>query len=127
MAEKSENESKPKADILLIAKVRAFLVNGETIDLLPFKHEEDVRVEVNKFIEDWAKTGFLLKENFLYPWSQVKMIEVVSVEVMTHAEAQPYLDDWREDSAAQKSFWKTRKPQTKQEEKKEGNGGNAGH
>ena len=105
MAEGSEN----KDDILLIAQVKAYLVSGETVDLLPFKHGEDVRAEVNKFIEDWAKTGFLLQGPFLYPWQQVKAVEVVSVQEMTRFQAQPFLDEWERDTEAQKAFWKTRK------------------
>jgi hypothetical protein len=118
MAESSES----KDDILLIAQVKAYLVTGETVDLLPFKHAEDVRAEVNKFIEDWAKTGFLLQGPFLYPWQQVKSVEVVSVQAMTHDQAQPFLDEWERDTEAQKAFWKTRKPAAdkdgKAEEKK---------
>jgi hypothetical protein len=112
------SSERPREGVLLIAQVRALLLNGETIDLLPFKHDEDVRAEVNKFVEDWVKTGFLLKENFLYPWHQVKLVEVVSVEAISYAAARPYLDDWRQDSEAQKLFWKTRKPQPKTAEKK---------
>ena|SRR5271165_5421838 len=114
MVEKDE-----KDDVLLIADVRAFLLNGETIELLPFKHESDVRAEVYKFIDDWVKTGFLLKDHFLYPWHQVRQVEVVSVQAMTHAAARPYLDDWRDDTEAQKAFWKTRKPQEKKDEDKD--------
>jgi hypothetical protein len=123
MAEKPDDKDRQKEDILLVARVKAFLLNGDSIDLLPFKHEEDVRAEVNKFIEDWAKTGFLLKGSFLYPWHQVKMLEVVSVSALTHAQAPPYLEDWRKDTEAQKAFWKTRKSQAKQDEEKEENGG----
>jgi len=122
MAEDQDKEDKkdePKEDIILIAEVRAHLHDGETIDLLPFKHEEDVRSEVNKFIEDWSKTGFLLKQNFMYPWTRVKVVEVVSVQAMTHAQAAPYVDQWNQDTEAQKAFWKTRKPQAKKEEQKE--------
>jgi hypothetical protein len=54
MAEKKETQNDD------VAEVRANLLDGESVDLLPFKHQEDVRAEVNKFIEDWAKTGFLL-------------------------------------------------------------------
>jgi len=115
MAEDKKDE--PKEDILLIAEVRAHFLDGETVELLPFKNEEDVRAEVNKFIEDWSKTGFLLKENFMYPWHRVKEVEVVSVQAMTHAQAAPYLDQWDQDTEAQKFFWKTRKPQGKKEEK----------
>ncbi len=118
MAEDKES-NEPKEDAILIAEVRAYFLDGETVDLLPFKHEEDVRAEVNKFIEDWSKTGFLFKENFMYPWHQVKEVEVISVQAMTHAQAAPYFDQWRQDSAAQKDFWKTRKPQAKKEGKTE--------
>lgn len=115
MAEKQEEQK--KEDVLLVAEVRAHFLDGATVDLLPFKNEEDVRAEVNKFIEDWSKTGFLLKENFIYPWHQVKSVEVLSVRSMTHAEAQPYLDDWDRDTEAQRAFWKTRKPKAKEESK----------
>jgi hypothetical protein len=116
----AENEKAPQDNILLIAQVKVNLLNGDLIDLLPFKHEEDVRAEVNKFIEEWVKTGFLLKGNFLYPWHQVKNVEVVWVKALIKAEAKPYLDAWQMDTDAQKSFWKTRKPAGKQaDEKKE--------
>jgi hypothetical protein len=118
----AETEEAPKDNILLIAQVRANLLTGGVIDLLPFKHENDVRAEVNKFIEDWVKTGFLLKENFLYPWHQVKNVEVVWVKTFTKAEAKPYLDVWQLDTEAQKSFWKTRKPAGKQDEEKKEEG-----
>lgn len=119
MAEDQDKKVEPKEDVILIAEVRAHFYDGETVDLLPFKHEEDVRAEVNKFIEDWSKTGFLLKQNFMYPWTRVQAIEVVSVHAMTHAQAAPYVEQWKQDTEAQKAFWKTRKPQAKKEEQKE--------
>jgi hypothetical protein len=119
MAEDKKKDDEQKEDVILIAEVRAYLLGGETVDLLPFKHEEDVRAEVNKFIEDWSKTGFLLKEHYLYPWHQVTTIEVTSVRAMTHAQAAPHIQRWDEDSAAQKAFWKTRKPQDKNDKKDE--------
>ena len=126
MAEEKQTKNEPKEDVVLIAEVRAHLLNGDTVDLLPFRHEEDVRAEVNSFIEDWVRTGFLLKENLMYPWHQVKQVEVVSVRTMSHAEARPYVDDWRQDTEAQKTFWKTRKPREK-EENKSGGGAAAAH
>jgi len=119
MAENKDTKDEPKEDVILIAEVRAHFLHGEAVDLLPFKHEEDVRAEVNKFIEEWSKTGFLLKQNFMYPWHQVKTVEVVSVQAMTHAQAAPYFEQWRQDTEAQKTFWKTSKPQAKKEEKTE--------
>jgi len=114
MAENNEQNQAPKEDVLLVAHVRALFLNGDMLDLLPFKHEEDVRAEINKFIEDWVGTGFLLKENHLYPWHQVKNVEVVSVKALSHAEAAPYLELWHLDTEAQKEFWKTRKLQPKE-------------
>jgi hypothetical protein len=119
MTDNKEKNDGPKEDLILVAEVRAHFLDGEKVDLLPFKHEEDVRAEVNKFIEDWSKTGFLLKENSMYPWHRVKAVEVVSVQAMTHAQAAPYFERWRQDTEAQKTFWKTRKSQAKKEEKKE--------
>jgi len=109
MAEETGNDDAQQGDELLIAEVKAYFIDGEAVDLLPFKHETDVRAEVNKFIEEWVKTGFLLQGPFLYPWHQVKMVEVVSVQALTHAQAAPYLENWRQDTEAQKAFWKTRK------------------
>jgi len=109
------NYEEPNEDAILIAEVRATMLDGETVALLPFKHEEDVRAEVNKFVGDWAKTGFLLKDNFLYPWHRVKAVEVASVQRMTRSQAQPYLDAWTEDTEAQKTFWKTHKRKSKGE------------
>jgi hypothetical protein len=113
----NKDKNEPKQDVILIAEVRAHFLDGDAVDLLPFKHEEDVRAEVNKFIEDWSKTGFLLKENFMYPWQRVKEVEVVSVQAMTHAQAAPYIEQWRHDTEAQRVFWKTRKPQANKEGK----------
>jgi len=116
----AETEEVPRENTLLVAQVRANLLTGGALDLLPFKHEQDVRSEVNKLIEDWSKTGFLLKENFFYPWHQVKNVEVVWVKALTQAEAKQYLDVWRLDLEAQKSFWKTRQPAGKKDAEKEG-------
>jgi hypothetical protein len=112
----AESEDEQRQDSLLIAQVRAYFLNGEAVDLLPFKHATDVRAEIDKFISDWAKTGFLVKERFFYPWHQVKSVEVISVQEMTNLQAEPYLAAWREDTEEQKLFWKTRKPQDKEKE-----------
>ena len=119
---KNGDQQQPKEDIVLVAQVRAHLINGDSFDLLPFRHEEDVRSQVNDFIEEWANTGFLLRNRFLYPWSQVKAIEAVSVEAMTHAQARPYDEVWQRDAEAHRVFWKTRKPRGQKDKKEEGKG-----
>src|SRR6202453_1142905 len=64
---------------MLIAHVKAHLVTGETVELLPVRHETDVKKEVTGLLEGWAASGFLIWEKFVYPWHQVQTIEV-SVE-----------------------------------------------
>jgi hypothetical protein len=71
---------------MLIAHLKARLVSGETIDLLPVRHETDVKKEVTTLLEGWASSGFLIWEKFVYPWHQVQSIEV-EVESMSNAEA----------------------------------------
>ncbi len=121
----TEKHAEQKRDVLLIAEVKAYLLDGETVELLPFKHEKDVRAEVNTFIEDWSKTGFLMKDGTCYPWHRVKSVEITSVNAMTHAEAAPYLQAWRQDTERQKRFWKTVEPQAKEEKDEGGGSGNA--
>jgi hypothetical protein len=71
---------------MLIAHVKAHLVTGETVDLLPVRHETDVKKEVTELLEGWAKSGFLIWEKFVYPWHQVQRIEV-GVESLSSREA----------------------------------------
>ncbi len=39
---------------MLIAHVKAHLVTGETVELLPVRHETDVKKEVSGLLEGWA-------------------------------------------------------------------------
>src|SRR6202789_4663651 len=71
---------------MLIAHVKAHLVTGETVDLLPVRHQTDVKKEVTGLLEGWASSGFLIWEKFVYPWHQVQAIEV-AVERLSNAEA----------------------------------------
>ena len=61
---------------MLIAHLKAHLVTGETVELLPVRHETDVKKELTGLLEGWAKSGFLVWEKFVYPWHQVQTIEV---------------------------------------------------
>jgi hypothetical protein len=81
------NASDPKSSgndsqVLLIAQLRAFLVSGESFDLLPIKHEQDVKTEVESLVQSWAESGFLVHGRFIYSWHQVKQVEVTEVEKM---------------------------------------------
>ena len=41
------------------------------------------------------------------------------MQALSNLQAKPYLANWEQDTEAQKAFWKTRKPQPKQGDKKE--------
>ena len=116
MAQRREEKGEEE-DVVLVAHVRAHLLGGETVELLPFRHEEDVRSAVKDFIEDWAKSGFLLRDNIFCPWNQVRLVEVTSVTALSSKQAQRYADEWRDDAEKQLAFWKTRKTQEKKDEK----------
>jgi hypothetical protein len=102
------NENEPK--VLLIAQLRAFLVSGESFDLLPIKHEQDVKNEVESLVESWAASGFLVHGRFIYPWQQVKHVEVTQVEEMPLQLAHQRFDELYAAQRAQmqEDFWRTR-------------------
>jgi hypothetical protein len=108
------NESDPKrsneSQVLLIAQMRAHLVSGETFELLPIKHENDVKSEVESLTQSWADSGFLVHGRFIYPWHQVKWIEVTQVEEMPLDLAHRRYDELyaAERARIQENFWRTR-------------------
>jgi hypothetical protein len=55
---------------MLIAHLKAHLVTGETVELLPVRHETDVKKELTGLLEGWHSSGFLIWEKFVYPWHQ---------------------------------------------------------
>jgi hypothetical protein len=73
---------------MLIAYLKAHLVSGETVELLPVRHETDVKKEVSGLLESWASSGFLIWEKFVYPWHQVQTIEVRVVNLSAEESAQ---------------------------------------
>jgi hypothetical protein len=92
---------------MLIAHLKARLVSGETLDLLPVRHETDVKKEVSGLLEGWAKSGFLIREKFVYPWHQVQTVEV-TVESISNAESAQKMTDLRGADRARlhEEFWK---------------------
>lgn len=108
------NESDPKhtneTQVLLIAQLRAHLVSGESFDLLPIKHENDVKSEVESLTQSWAESGFLVHGRFIYPWHQVKWVEVTQVEEMPLQLAYRRYDELyaAERARMQENFWRTR-------------------
>jgi hypothetical protein len=118
---KQENDQQPP-QVVLIAHLQAQLVSGETLKLLPIRHENDVKSDVTKLLEEWASSGFLLRGNIAYPWHQVKLVEVTKVEELApHEVHQRMLTLEGEDRAQmQQGFWKTRE----QKDKKDDDAGN---
>ena len=89
-----------------IAYVKAHLVSGETVELLPVRHETDVKKELTGLLEGWAKSGFLIWEKFVYPWHQVQTIEVSVESLSSEQAAQRLLDLHGADRARRREdFW----------------------
>jgi hypothetical protein len=124
----AEEHADAQPQVLLIAHARAHLVSGEAFDLLPIKHEYDVKREVNALVESWAESGFLVRGRFIYPWHQVKQIEVTSVEELPLRLARQRLDDlYAADRARmQENFWRTRR-RSETSGGREGDRGKAGN
>jgi hypothetical protein len=92
---------------MLIAHVKVHLVTGETVELLPVRHESDVKKEVTGLLEGWASSGFLIWEKFVYPWHQVQMIELAVESLSSEQAAQRMLDLQGADRARlHEEFWR---------------------
>src|ERR1700761_238381 len=91
---------------MLIAHLKARLVSGETIELLPVQHETDVKKELTSLLEGWASSGFLIREKFVYPWHQVQTIEVTVENLSSGEVAERMLDLHGSDRARlHEDFW----------------------
>jgi hypothetical protein len=91
---------------MLIARLKAHMVSGDAVDLLPVRHETDVKKEVNDLLEKWASSGFLMREKYVYPWHQVKTVEVGIETVSREEEAQSKINLHASDRAKlNDAFW----------------------
>jgi hypothetical protein len=92
---------------MLIAHLKAHLVTGETVQLLPVRHETDIKKEVSGLLEGWVSSGFLIWEKFVYPWHQVRTIEVSVENLSAEDAARQMLDLHGADRARlHDEFWK---------------------
>lgn len=109
-------------DTVLVAEVRVHLHDGEPFELLPFVDAQDVKSKVSDLLEDWSKSGFLVRGSQIIPWHCVRRVEALRVEELTRAEAERRLDEWttRDQQQYQQSFWKTKEPRKKKDEDGEG-------
>ena len=91
---------------MLIAHLKAHLVSGETVELLPVRHETDVKQELTSLLKEWASSGFLIREKFVYPWHQVQTIEAMVESLSAADSAQRMLNLKGADRAKlQEEFW----------------------
>jgi hypothetical protein len=123
VATHSHTKQEQESQVLLIAQLRAFLVSGESFDLLPIKHESDVKTEVEALVQSWAETGFLVHGRFIYPWHQVKHVEVTQVEEMPLRLAHQRFEELyaAERARMKENFWRTRRNTVKSEDKPDAN------
>jgi hypothetical protein len=112
---KATNNNDPQ--VLLIAHLRAHLASGESFDLLPIKHEQDVKSEVESLTQSWSESGFLIHGRFIYPWHQVRHLEVTQVEELPIALANQRYQEFYgvERARTQEDFWRTRRKSEKKE------------
>lgn len=110
-----DDKQQEQPRVTLVAQLRAHLVEG-TLDLLPIQHERNVKHEVESLVQSWSESGFLLHGRHLYPWHQVRSIEVVNVEELPTELAQQRLNELlgSDRTRVQDSFWRTR-PEPKQD------------
>jgi hypothetical protein len=126
MANESDRNDNNEPQVLLIAQVRAHLVSGESFDLLPIQHEQDVKSEIESLVQSWSESGFLVHGRFIYPWHQVKHVEVMQVEEMPMELARQRYPEFYGTARdrAQDDFWRTHS-KTEKKESQEANAGGA--
>lgn len=105
MARDPDKQTPPGEQVVLVAQLRAFLTSGESFDLVPIEDEKDVKGAVESLLRSWAESGFLIRGRFIFPWHQVRHIEVTQVEETRRG--------YEERNAAtrvraQEEFWRTR-------------------
>jgi hypothetical protein len=124
VANPSNTTDNKEPQVLLIAQLRAHLVSGESFELLPIQHAQDVKSEVESLVQSWSESGFLVHGRFIYPWHQVTHVEVTQVEEMPMELArQRYPEFYGAARArAQDDFWRTR-IKTEKKESQEANAG----
>jgi hypothetical protein len=126
MADKKETE-RPEGETVLVANVTVHLTSGTSFELLPFQDDVDVKSKVTDLLDDWAKSGYLVRGGHIHPWHQVKLVEATSVTELARRDSEQQLIVWQTSDLThlQQAFWKTKRPRkSKQEgeqEKKQGN------
>lgn len=130
MAEKNaQSETLLATDTVLVAWVTVHLDDGQTFELLPFEDTQDVKSKVGDLVEEWVRSGVLVRGNRMIPWHRVRLLEATKVEELELADAQLRREQWQaqETERMQQSFWLTKLPRDKRNEGEEEHGGSGGH
>lgn len=108
-------------ETVLIAYATVHLESGDSFELLPFEDPDDVKTRVCELIEDWAKSGYLVRGNVYYPWHRVRRVEITKVLEMPRSEAarQRHTDGSEETARLQRSFWRTKHHHERKKEEHE--------
>lgn len=106
------DNQQPQNDTVLVAYVTVHLQSGESFELLPFEDAGDVKSKVADLLADWARSGFLIQGNRIYPWHQVLRIEAAEVLELSRADSRLRMEEWqsRDLFRLQQSFWRTKRP-----------------
>jgi hypothetical protein len=126
MAEKQEIE-RPVGETVLVAYVTVHLTSGDSFQLLPFQDDADVKSRVTDLLDDWVKSGYLVRGGHIHPWHQVKLVEATSVTELSRRDSEQDLTEWQISDLThlQQAFWKTKHPRKSkkdgEQEKKNGN------
>lgn len=114
---KPDEKTQQEDGTVLVAYVTVHLESGESFELLPFEDAQDVKSRVGDLMKDWAKSGFLIRGNHIYPWHRVKLVEATKVEDLSTDESKLRIAEWqaRDKARLQQSFWMTKKPREKRD------------
>lgn len=115
-------------DTVLVAYVTVHLDDGESFELLPFEDTHDVKSKVGDLVEEWVRSGFLVRGNTLYPWHRVRRLEATRVEDLRLADARLRREQWQAQQTEhlQQSFWRTKQPREKRNQEENEESGKSG-
>jgi hypothetical protein len=131
LAEKNQQgETLLVTDTVLVAYVTVHLDDGESFELLPFEDTHDVKSKVGDLVEEWVRSGCLIRGNTIVPWHRVQRLEATKVEELKLEDARLRREQWqaKETERMLQSFWQTKTPREKRnkEEKEDSGSGKPG-
>jgi hypothetical protein len=122
--DRETSDRETPGETVLVAHVTVHLENGQAFELLPFVDEKDVKSKVTDLLEDWSRSGFLVRGSQIVPWHRVERLEATRVEEIARAEAERRLSAWNAQDPAQyqQAFWKTKEARGKKDKDEDKDG-----